>query len=368
MKYVNDKRTVATLDAGGTNFVFSAIQGNKEIVSPIRMDAETDNLDLCVETIKNGFRQVFEKLKEKPVAISFAFPGPADYERGIIGDLPNFPAFRGGVALGPVLEAEFSIPVFINNDGSLFAYGEALGGALPQINALLEEKGSSKRYKNLYGITIGTGFGGGAVINNELLVGDNGCGGDIWCFRHKKNKDYIAETGVSIRAIKNKYREFSGDNRELEPGDIFEIAEGNREGNREMAQKAFSELGEIVGDALSHAITLIDGLIVIGGGLSGAAKYILPALIDEMNCQIKNDDGSVFQRLQVKAYDLTNNQELKLFLEGHTTQVKIPGTNQTIPYEAERKTGVWVSKLGTNMAISLGAYAFALHQLDSMHL
>ena len=38
---------------------------------------------------------------EEPVAISFAFPGPADYEHGVIGDLPNFPAFCGGVALGP---------------------------------------------------------------------------------------------------------------------------------------------------------------------------------------------------------------------------------------------------------------------------
>ena len=49
----------------------------------------------------------------------------ADYAHGIIGDLPNFPGFRGGVALGPYLEHVFGIPVFINNDGNLFAYGEA---------------------------------------------------------------------------------------------------------------------------------------------------------------------------------------------------------------------------------------------------
>jgi glucokinase len=65
------------------------------------------------------------------VAISFAFPGPSDYPRGIIGDLGNLPCFRGGVALGPMLEDTFEIPVFINNDGDLFAYGEAIGGFLP---------------------------------------------------------------------------------------------------------------------------------------------------------------------------------------------------------------------------------------------
>ena len=58
-------------------------------------------------TLVEGFMAVKSKLSEKPVAISFAFPGPADYPNGIIGDLPNLPAFRGGVALGPFLENRF---------------------------------------------------------------------------------------------------------------------------------------------------------------------------------------------------------------------------------------------------------------------
>ena len=53
-----------------------------------------------------------KNLKTRPVAISFAFPGPADYPNGIIGNLPNLTAFRGGVALGPMLEEKFQLPVF----------------------------------------------------------------------------------------------------------------------------------------------------------------------------------------------------------------------------------------------------------------
>ena len=61
------------------------------------------------------------------LAISFAFPGPADYPNGIIGGwLPNFPSFRDGVALGPFLQEKFGVPVFINNGGDLFAYAFAL--------------------------------------------------------------------------------------------------------------------------------------------------------------------------------------------------------------------------------------------------
>jgi len=330
MSYNNDKRIIATLDAGGTNFVFSAIQGAEEVVEPIRLNSNADNLELCLETIRQGFREVIAKLDQPPVAISFAFPGPADYERGIIGDLGNLPAFRGGVALGPMLEAEFGIPVYINNDGSLFAYGEALVGALPEINQVLEEGGSPKRYKHLFGITLGTGFGGGAVINDELLIGDNSCGGDIWCYRDKKYPDQIIETSVSIRAVKRVYAALTGDPADLEPKDIFDIAEGVKEGDRKAAVQAFADLGEMAGDAVCHAITTLDGLVVIGGGLAGASKYILPAMVTEMNSTLECD-GSVHKK---------------------------------IPYEAERKTGIMVSTLGASKAISLGAYAFALHKLD----
>ena len=156
-----DERIVMTLDAGGTNFVFSAIQGNKQIVGPITRPSHANVLDLCMKGVLDGFEEVKQGLPGKPAAISFAFPGPADYPNGIIGDLPNFEAFRDGVALGPMLEDHFDLPVFINNDGNLFAYGEALGGILPEINAKLEASGSPKRYRNLIGFTLGTGFGGG---------------------------------------------------------------------------------------------------------------------------------------------------------------------------------------------------------------
>ena len=103
--YENDKRVVLTLDAGGTNFVFSAIRGNKQIVRPIGMPSASDDLDRCLSTLVAGFDAVIKELDTAPVAVSFAFPGPADYKNGVIGgNLPNFPSFRGGVALGPFLQ------------------------------------------------------------------------------------------------------------------------------------------------------------------------------------------------------------------------------------------------------------------------
>ncbi|MDR1980499.1 MAG: ROK family protein [Tannerellaceae bacterium] len=359
----NTNSIVMTLDAGGTNFVFSAIRNGMEIVEPVTLPADVNSLPACLACIVNGFEKIRESLPERPVAISFAFPGPADYPAGIIGDLPNFPSFRGGVALGPFLEERFRMPVFINNDGNLFAYGEAVTGVLPELNRRLEEAGSAKRYTHLLGVTLGTGFGSGVVINRELLLGDNAAGGDVWCFRHKNYPQYIAEEGVSIRAVKRVYAAISGDRREVTPKDIFEIAEGTLPGNREAAMASFAELGEIAGDVIASVVTILDGVVVIGGGLSGASKYIMPSLLNELNASVSTMGGESFDRLQQKAFNLDDEEEFHRFARGETVEITVPGSGRTLSYDPFKRIGVTVSKQGTNRSVAMGAYWYALTHL-----
>lgn len=355
---------VMTLDAGGTNMVFSAIKGGEEIIQPVRFSTVSDDLELCLETIRKGFEAVKSLLSEEPVAISFAFPGPADYINGVIGDLPNFPAFRGGVALGPFLEEHFKIPVFINNDGNLFAYGEALAGILPEVNSRLQSEGNLKQYKNLLGVTFGTGFGGGIVIDGNLLKGDNQLANNLWCLPNKKHSACIAEESVSIRSVQRVYAELSGDPSDLTPKEIFDIAEGHISGNKQAAIQAFAELGEVAGDIIATAITLIDGLIVIGGGLSGACKYILPALMKELKAQTGLLNGTRFQRLLVDVYNLDDDAEMNEFVKSSSTLVCVPGTDRKVVYDTTRRIGIALSHNGTSRSISLGAYWFAINELS----
>jgi len=374
--YESDKRIVLTLDAGGTNFVFSAIAGAKEIVEPVCFPASPDNLEKTLLTIEEGFVKVMSLLPGKPVAISFAFPGPADYAKGLIGDLPNFPSFRGGVALGPFLQERFGLPVFINNDGDLFAYGEALAGALVSTNKLLSQRGSGKFFRNLLGVTMGTGFGAGVVINNVLLAGDNSCGGDIWVFRNKSYPDKICEESVSIRGVKRHYQELSGESAmSLTPKDIFEIAEGTMAGNRYAAIKSFEMLGEVAGNTIAQALTIVDGLVVIGGGLTGASKYFMPSLVKEMNGTIGTFAGEIFPRMQMKAYNLEDEKELEDFLADRSTLINVPVSSggkiiypedKQVKYNPVRQTGVVVSKLGTNKAVAIGAYAYAISKIGQI--
>ena len=363
--YRHDDRTVITLDAGGTNFVFGAMRGCEYITEPVTYPSNAHDLELCLDTMVKGFHEVIDKLDEKPVAISFAFPGPADYPNGIIGGyLPNFPSFRDGVALGPMLQNEFGIPVFINNDGDLFAYGEALCGALPEINHRLAAAGSAKRFRNLLGYTFGTGFGVGIMVNGKLNCGDNSCV-ETFCLPHKSKKGIIVEDGVAIRAIKRVYAEVSGDyGHNYEPKEICEIAEGKREGNVEAARKAFAEFGEMAGDAMAIASQLIDGIIVIGGGITAARQWILPSLIKELRSELATLGGDRVRRVQMEVFDLDDPKEFESFAKGNVKRINVRGTNLSVEYDDMKRIGVTFSKLGASKAISAGAYSFALSKID----
>ena len=258
--YRHDQRTVMTLDAGGTNFVFSAIRGNQDIVETICLPAVSDNLNGCLTVLKKGFSAVKRQLENEPVAISFAFPGPADY---------------------------------------------------------------------------------------------------------KKYTDLIAEESVSIRAVRRVYGELSGeavDN--LTPKDIYDIAEGILTGNREAAVRSFDELGEMAGAAIVSALHIVDGMVVIGGGVAGAAKYILPGMMREMRRSISTFSGRDFDCLQMEVCNLMEPDEYKKFLEDTSSWVEVPFTDKKVSYDCTKRIGVAISTLGANKAIALGAYAFALQQID----
>src|SRR6185312_10948609 len=295
--YDHDSRIVMTLDAGGTSFRFSAMRENLPVTPTVVLPSNGGDLSACLKNLVDGFAQIKGQCPQPPVAISFAFPGPADYPNGIIGDLPNLPAFRGGVALGPMLQEKFGIPVFINNDGDLFTYGEAIAGFLPYVNEMLEKAGSPKRYKNLLGITLGTGFGGGIVRDGELFLGDNSIAGEVWLLRHKLSPAMNAEEGASIRAVRRAFADKTGIPlaEAPQPKTICEIGLGTQPGDQAAAVEAFRQLGEVAGDAMASALTLIDGLAVIGGGLSGAWPLFLPALVDELNGDYIGPDKSSFR-------------------------------------------------------------------------
>jgi glucokinase len=360
--YEEDDRVVLTLDAGGTNLVFSAMKGASEIIDFLELRCRPDDLDSILTSIESGFSEIIRQVDREIHAISFAFPGPADYRNGIIGDLPNLPAFRGGVALGPFLEHRFQIPVHINNDANLFVLGEYVFGFLPWVNQQLDRHGSGRRFRNLTGITLGSGFGCGIMVNGQLNIGDNSNGGELWLMSNKLFPELCTDASVGQEKIRRMYSVYSGIPLSAVPGsrEIYHIATGKTGGDKKAAVQAFRTTGEIVGDALANTSVLVDGLIVIGGGLSGACTLMMPEIMNQMNGTILHLDGVEHPRIAQKAFYLDREEDLETFLIGEPRHIPVPFTEESVYIDDMPRIGLGISKLGASRAISLGAYIYAL--------
>lgn len=241
---------------------------------------------------------------------------------------------------------------------------------LPEINRKIEAMGGTKKYTNLLGYTFGTGLGIGSVINGRLNLGNNSCI-ETFCLRNKRIPEIILEEGASIRAVRREFGRLTGNpEHELTPYDIFLLAEGIKEeskpGEAEAARKAFELFGEIAGDAFATAVTLTDSLVVVGGGLAGAIKYIKPAVLREMRSNLKSLGGDDVSRVQMKVFDLDDEKEFAEFVTGSPKVIPIYMTDETTIWDPMKRTGLAVSKLGASKAISIGAYVYALTQIDAM--
>lgn len=121
----------------------------------------------------------------------------------------------------------------------------------------------------------------------------------------------------------------------------------------------------LAGEIIAGALTLIDGLLVIGGGLSGAAKYILPGMLKVLRQDIKMSDGVTFPRMQNENFDLTDTKEREGFIKPINKRVKIAQSECYTNYDIAKRTGIITTQIGTSRAVMCGAYAFAIHQLNN---
>jgi glucokinase len=180
------------------------------------------------------------------IGVGVGSPGPLDLDTGTILNPPNLPTLQN-FPLKASLEELTNLPVFVNNDANVFVLGEAWFGA-------------GRGARIVYGVTLGTGFGSGFVIDGKIYGGATGTAAEIWCFPYG---DSIIEEYVSGRAVKRFYREHSGN--EAEPK---EIAEKAQRGDQ-LARKAWEEFGHHLGMALAYVVDVVDPeVIVVGGSIS----------------------------------------------------------------------------------------------------
>ena len=108
-----------------------------------------------------------------------------------------------------------------------------------------------------------------------------------------------------------------------------------------------------------------DSLVVIGGDVTGAMKYIKPALLREMRSTINTIGGETLNRLPLTVFDLDNVEEFRKFALGESRELKVYGSDDTVIYDPMKRTGLAVTSIGASKAISIGAYSYALAQIDA---
>ena len=270
------------VDVGGTTVKIGLFSGDGKLEE--KYEIATDKSDQGAHIIEHIAAKLEEIIAKKSygildcMGVGIGLPGPVD--RGMILGCVNL-----GWGIFSIVE-EFSkafhnVPVYAGNDANIAALGEYVAGA-------------GKGMKNMIMVTLGTGVGGGIIIDGRILEGVNGGAGEIGhipvnpqeqdtCGCGKKGclEQYASATGI-VR-IAEKLRKENG-NTALPAGctakQVFDYA---KEGD-ELAMQAVEELGRYLGLALaSCACVLNPEGIVIGGGVSRAGKILLD--VTEKNFQ-----------------------------------------------------------------------------------
>ena len=167
------------------------------------------------------------------------------------------------------------MPVKSGNDANVAALGEMW-------------KGGGVGYRNMIMVTLGTGVGGGIIINGKILTGENGAGGEIGhmcvnleetdtcgCGGHGCLEQYASATGISRLARKKMEHETRATILTKEDLSAKAVFDAVKEGD-EVAIEVATEMGNYLGHAMADMAAVLDpAVFVIGGGVSKAGEVLL---------------------------------------------------------------------------------------------
>ncbi len=267
------------VDLGGTNLKVALLNLKGEIKEKISILTEQGK-EVVLRQIVESIGEVIEKAKVKKSAIlglGLGTPGLVDSLKGIVRSFTNIRGWKN-VPLKEYVEKNAGFPTYIDNDVNLMALGELMCGA-------------GQGVKNLVCLTLGTGVGGGIIIEGKIYRGSTLSAGEVGhipvnadgphcrcggygCLERYVGNAYIVEKAV--KAIEGGRRslikKLAEDNLEaITPWTIFQAA---RRGDK-LAKEIWEETGRYVGIALSGVINLLNPeMIVIGGGVAQAGKLL----------------------------------------------------------------------------------------------
>ena len=260
------QKYIIGLDVGATKIAAGLVSANGKIVKKFIISTETKRGKKII--LKNILTAASKVWLPGVLAIGVGIAGQCDFRRGIFVAGPNFPKNFKNINIKKFLEKEFRVPIFLDNDARAFTLAESIYGA-------------GRHYKNIVGVTLGTGIGGGIVMNGQLVHGEKNTAGEIGHMTIDASSPYRCSCGrfghfealASGRAMRNFYKKLTG-----RPLNTFEIENKFYAGDR-AAKKVFTLMPKYLATGLTNLIHVLNpDIIILGGGLSRVSALWLPAL------------------------------------------------------------------------------------------
>jgi len=229
--------------------------------------------------------------KRSILGVGIGVPGPVDSKRGIVRYFPNIKGWEQ-VPLKSILEKKLRLKVALDNDVNAMTLGEYKFGA-------------GKGAENLICLTLGTGVGGGIIINGEIYRGSTMCAGEIGHIPINEKGPKCNCGGIACleRYIGNRYilyrsKRVFGKDVALERLDVL-AAKGNKK-----AIGIWEDVGRKLAVALTGVVNLFNpDIIVIGGGVSKAGEFIFGPLRRELRARAMRDQARHVKIIRAKLGD-----------------------------------------------------------------
>ena len=275
------KRAAIGIDIGGTNIKLGLVGENGKVLlrhtfltkSASSKKALLNKLTAHIQSLQAEAR----RRKLRLAGVGVGAPGPIDVERGFVYFFPNIPGWKN-TPLKSILKKKLRLPIFVDNDANAMALGEFYFGA-------------GRGAKSLIALTLGTGVGGGLVVDGKLFHGRSfsavelghmsvdpegprcGCGNHGCIETFVGNGYFVKEVQAALRSgQKSILSRWIKEGRDLSPKLVQEAALSGDAYSKAQWKKT----GERLGTFLAGLVNLLNPeRIVIGGGIALGGDLVL---------------------------------------------------------------------------------------------
>jgi glucokinase len=275
------------VDLGGTNLRIAAVNRDGQLLEKVTLEANAARgPDLVINDMCNAIHRVNAQYRRdgKFLGAGIGIPGVIDLDAGAVRKSANLPTFSG-YPVRAEIERRLGASIYLDNDANFAALGEKWMGA-------------GRSVANMAILTLGTGIGGGIVLNGKIFHGMNGMAGEFghvpihWdgppcgCGSHGCAEQYASATAVMRMAREAiaggrapALAEAADSGAEFNAAAVFTLAMAGDK----PAQAIFQKFGRALGFLLAGLLNSLNlDMFVIGGGVSSAWDAFAPAMFEEL--------------------------------------------------------------------------------------